>query len=107
MATVNRQRSVLSGLRLDQARKMHYVYILWSEGQRKFYIGYTADLERRLHEHEQGKCHTTQRLDNPELIFYEAFRNENDARRREKYLKTTKGKKTLRLMLRTTLCPVV
>ena len=33
------------------------------------------------------------------LIFYEAYLSENDARRRELYLKTTKGKRTLKLML--------
>lgn len=34
------------------------------------------------------------------LIFYEAFENESDARRREIYLKSTKGKKTIKLMLK-------
>ncbi|MBI3601445.1 MAG: GIY-YIG nuclease family protein [Candidatus Omnitrophica bacterium] len=86
---------------------MYYVYVLRSWTQNKFYIGYTRDLERRIKEHNQGQCHTTHRLDNPELIFYEAFKNEEDAKRREKYFKTTKGKKTLKLMLQETLCPGV
>ena len=89
---------------------MHYVYILWSEKENKFYIGYTVDLERRLKEHGNGCCHTTARMDNPKLVFFEAFVCENDARRREQYFKTTKGKKALRLMLREGLrefCPVV
>ena len=90
-----------------QQFQLSHVYVLWSVSQRKFYVGYTADLDRRLSEHEQGKCHTTQRLNNPDLIFYEAFKNEYDARRREEYFKTTKGKKTLKLMLHKTLCPVV
>ncbi|MAG44459.1 hypothetical protein CL633_01050 [bacterium] len=34
------------------------------------------------------------------LIFYEAYLNRKDALRREKYFKTTKGKVSLRLMLR-------
>jgi putative endonuclease len=33
------------------------------------------------------------------LIFYEAYLNQNDALRRERHLKTEKGKKTLRVML--------
>lgn len=35
-----------------------------------------------------------------ELVFYEAYRNKYDALRREKYLKTSKGKSTLKNMLR-------
>ena len=34
------------------------------------------------------------------LFFYEAYRNEKDAKRREEYFKTTKGKTTLKLMLK-------
>jgi len=78
---------------------MHYVYVLWSKEDRKFYIGYTVDLQRRLKEHEQGHCHTTLRITNPKAIFYEAFILESEARSREAYFKTSKGKKTLRLML--------
>lgn len=33
-----------------------------------------------------------------EPIHYEAYRNKKDAIRREKYLKTTKGKTTLKIM---------
>jgi putative endonuclease len=35
-----------------------------------------------------------------ELTFYEAYRNKYDALRREKYFKTSKGKTTLKAMLR-------
>ena len=86
---------------------MHYVYVLWSKTQKKFYIGYTADLGRRLQEHKRESDRTIQRLGGAELIFYEAFLKEGDARRREEYLKTTKGKKTLKLMLQGSFCPVV
>ena len=93
-----------------QKNSMYYVYILWSDREKKFYIGYTMDLERRLKEHQNGSCHTTVRMDNLKLVYFEAFICEDDARRREQYFKTTKGKKTLRLMLRESLreiCPVV
>ena len=79
---------------------MFYVYVLWSKENRDFYVGYTADLMRRLKEHESGHCHTTLRMANPKFIFCEGFISELDARRREKYFKTSKGKKALRLMLR-------
>ncbi len=79
---------------------MYYTYILYSYKESKFYIGYTSDLERRLKEHRLGHVHTTARYSSPELIFYEAFIVEEDAVRRERYFKTAKGKKSLRLILR-------
>ena len=78
---------------------MYYVYILWTAAESKFYIGYSADLKRRISEHKAGEVHTTVRFKNPELIFYEAFSSKKDALRRERYFKTSKGKKTLKLML--------
>jgi len=57
---------------------MYYVYILKSHSEEKTYIGYTNDLERRLKEHKDKK---------PELIYYEAYKSEIDARLRERKLK--------------------
>ena len=82
---------------------MYYVYVLWSIDDKKFYVGYTSDLKRRIGEHQTGQCHSTVRMQNPSLIFYEAFVSQEDAQRREVYFKTTKSKRTLRLMLRNTL----
>ncbi len=82
---------------------MYYVYILYSLIDKKFYIGLTKDLQRRLLEHKFGKVHTTYRYSEVKLIYYESFLSEVDARRREKYFKTTKGKKTLKLMLKDTI----
>ncbi|MEI8349288.1 MAG: GIY-YIG nuclease family protein [Candidatus Omnitrophota bacterium] len=94
---------------------MHYVYVLFGSKDDKFYIGYTQNLQRRINEHNEGSNHTTVRYNNPQLIFCETFICKGDALRREKYFKTTKGRKALRLILRNTLthndnncaCPVV
>ncbi len=82
---------------------MYYVYVLWSVTDKKFYIGYTADLERRIKEHSRQAVYSTSRFKSAKLVFYEAFSLEEDARRRERYFKTTKGKKALRLMLQRTI----
>ena len=82
---------------------MYYVYALWSKEDKHFYIGYTSDIARRLKEHSEKSVYSTLRMTNPHLIFYEAFQAEGDARRREGYFKTTKGKKSLRLILRESL----
>lgn len=78
---------------------MHYTYIL-KMNNNKFYIGYTDDIKRRLREHKCGHINTTKKYLPIRLIFYEAFLNKKDAARREKYFKTSKGKTTLRLMLK-------
>ena len=77
---------------------MYYVYILLMSNK-LVYTGYTSDLKRRVLEHKSGGNITTRKHLPVKLIFYEAFCNEADARRREEYLKTSKGKTTLRLML--------
>jgi len=82
---------------------MYYVYALQSLKDKKLYIGYTANLRRRLKEHKYGGSNSTKKRLPFRLIFYEAFILEKDAKRREKYFKTTKGKRALRLMLKDSL----
>ncbi len=63
---------------------MFYVYILKNLKKDNLYIGYTGDLKRRLAEHKSGKVYTTRRLGKDvELIYYEAYKNEEDAKERE------------------------
>ena len=64
---------------------MYYVYILQNESQ-DLYFGSTNDLKRRLGEHQQGKSRYTKGKD-WELIYYEAYKAESDARTREQKLK--------------------
>ena len=78
---------------------MYYVYVLLCK-DRKFYIGFTGDLNNRFEKHRLGEVISTKPRRPVELIFYEAYRNKYDAIQREKYLKTSKGKQTLRTMLR-------
>jgi putative endonuclease len=80
--------------------KFYYVYILRSLKDGLFYIGYSEDLKTRIKDHNSGKNISTQNRRPLELIFYEAYRNKADALRREKYFKTTKGKTTLKQMLK-------
>jgi len=81
---------------------MYFAYILLLKNT-NLYAGYTDNLKRRLSEHLAGKVNSTRNRRPLKLIYYEAFVSKEDARRREKYFKTTKGKSTLRLMLRETL----
>lgn len=66
---------------------MYYLYILKSREDQKLYIGSTDNLRRRLSEHNTGKVRSTKSRKSFELRYYEAFFNENDARKREHSLK--------------------
>lgn len=79
---------------------MHYVYVLKSVVDDRIYIGQTSDLRRRLKEHQQGRDYTTRKYGGVRLVFYEAFCSKIDSIRREKYFKTSKGKASLRLIMR-------
>lgn len=78
----------------------YYVYILQNMKTQGIYIGYTADLKKRLEEHNRGLNFSTKSYLPWHIIHYEAYRNIQDAKRREKYLKTNQGARTLKLMLR-------
>lgn len=84
---------------------MYYVYILKSLETGKMYIGFSSNLKQRVKQHLHGQVHTTRRMGRIELVFYEAFKLEIDARHREKYFKTTKGKRALKIMLKSCLAP--
>lgn len=60
--------------------KMFYAYCLQHQTTKELYYGYTDDLRRRLKEHKREDK-------NWELVYYEAYRSEKDARRREQKLK--------------------
>ncbi|MEJ0020952.1 MAG: GIY-YIG nuclease family protein [Candidatus Doudnabacteria bacterium] len=66
---------------------MYYVYVLQSIKDGDKYIGSTNDLKKRLLLHNSGRVFST-RLRTPfELVYYEAYKSEKDARVREHNLK--------------------
>jgi len=80
--------------------KFYYVYVLANDKDRHLYAGFSTNLIKRIDEHNSGKVQSTKSKLPWKIIYYEAFLNKYDALRREKYLKTTKGKTTLRSMLK-------
>jgi len=76
------------------------VYVLRSRKDGNHYVGYTADLKRRLDAHNQGQVPSTMQRLPMELVYYEASRSQSDALRREKYLKTSYGKRYIKNRLR-------
>ncbi len=77
----------------------YYVYVLESLKDFKRYIGYTSNLTKRLEEHKKGLSFSTKFRLPIKLIYFEGCLDELDAKRREKYLKTTQGRRFLGLRL--------
>ena len=75
---------------------MFYIYILKSKTDKKFYTGFTGDLRRRLKDHISGNADSTKNRRPLDLIYYEAYKSKTSALKREKFLKTTKGKQQLK-----------
>ncbi|MEA3272585.1 MAG: GIY-YIG nuclease family protein [Patescibacteria group bacterium] len=70
---------------------MFYIYILKSKKDDSIYIGYTNDLKRRFEEHNNLKSKSTKNKAPFELIYYESYKSESDAKYREKNLKRFAG----------------
>jgi len=65
----------------------YYVYILKSLKDKKFYTGCTADLKRRLKQHNNGMVRCTKARRPLKLVYWETFATRSEAMRRERQLK--------------------
>ena len=79
---------------------MYYTYVLQSERDGKFYAGFTQDLKLRFEQHNKGLFESTEDRRSLQLIYYQACIDKDDARKREKYLKTYRGKMFLKSRLK-------
>jgi len=75
---------------------MNYIYVLRSLKTGKQYIGYTAkNPQQRLTEHNSGTNSFTRQNRPFELVYTEDFKDEQSARKRERFLKTGQGRRFL------------
>jgi len=79
---------------------MFYTYVLKSEKDGRYYTGFTNNLRKRLWQHSSGKSTYTKGRGPFTLVYYEACKNEEDARSRETYLKSGTGKRYLATRLK-------
>ncbi len=80
--------------------QFYYAYVIHNVQKNFIYIGYSEDLKSRILYHNDGKVRSTKAYLPLELIFYEAYQSKADAKRRELYLKSNRGKTTLMTMLK-------
>lgn len=75
---------------------MWFTYVLQSKKDDKLYIGSTDNLKRRTKQHNNGQVKSTKNRRPLELIYYEAIPTKSRAQKRERYFKTTWGKRFIK-----------
>ena len=70
---------------------MHFVYILKSLVTERYYIGHTADLDKRLEEHNRGKTKSTKGYIPWKIVYTEKFETKSEAFKREQEIKSFKS----------------
>jgi len=83
--------------------KWFYTYVLYSLKDFKLYIDFSTDLKNRLKKHNSGENKSTACRRPLIFILAEAFINEKDAREREKFYKTGRGREVLKKKLANTM----
>ena len=76
---------------------MYYIYILYSISSNKYYIGYTANYQRRLLEHNTSERITYTSRYRPWMLkaVFECSNQEAEAGRIEKFIKSQKSLKLI------------
>jgi len=82
--------------RQDWQNIMYYVYVLKSRSREYLYVGLTDNIERRFNQHQRGHEKTTKPYRPYILLHTESFLTRQEARNREKYLKSGIGKEWLK-----------
>lgn len=78
----------------------YYIYVLQSIVDDYFYTGYTSNFKKRINDHNNGKVASTKHRRPLKLVYFEGCLNQQDATHREKYLKTTYGRRYIKNRLK-------
>ena len=70
---------------------MYTVYIIQSETTKRFYVGYTSDMNDRLHHHNSGANKSTRHQTPWTVIYQEQYETKKEAWLRERQIKSYKG----------------
>ena len=81
-----------------------YTYVLLSQKDKKFYTGFTKDINNRIKKHNNGLVESTKNRRPLKLIYCESCLNKEDAIHREKYLKTTYGRRYIKNRFKNYIC---
>ena len=80
----------------------YFVYVLYSPQFKKLYKGQTQDLQNRLKQHNLGHVRSTKAYIPWKIVYFEGFRNRQEAVDREHYLKTASGRRFIKTTIHLT-----
>lgn len=80
---------------MPDGKTKYYVYVLRSLKDQNYYYGLTTNIESRLDDHNAGRVISTKPRRPLELVYFEELFGYTNARRREKYFKSSAGRKFL------------
>ena len=80
---------------------MFYLYILYSASSNKYYVGYTNNPERRLHEHNNSEFTSYTSKHRPWVLMavYECGEIEAEAIKIERFLKKQKSRRLIEKLI--------
>jgi putative endonuclease len=78
---------------------MHTVYVLRSKKDGNLYVGCTSNLSQRIEQHQKGDVRSTKGRLPMTLIYSEEYSDMYEAFRKERFYKTPKGKRELKLKI--------
>jgi len=79
---------------------MYYIYVIKSLAYNTRYVGSTDDIDKRLNEHNLGKCRYTNGRRPWQLVHKEQYPTRGEAMKRERFLKSGQGRKYLDKILK-------
>ena len=78
---------------------MFYTYIIRNSSNKRFYIGVTKDLQRRIQQYNRSKQRSITHFGRYELVLYEKYDTLKAARFREGQIKSYKGGNAFKKLL--------
>jgi len=78
----------------------YFVYAIQSEVDKRIYVGLSHNVVRRLKSHNNGETFSTKGFRPWNLVYQEEVGNRENARKREKYLKSGCGKEYLKNIIK-------
>ena len=75
---------------------MYTVYVIKSKVNDRLYVGYTENIIERLNSHNSGKVRSTKAYKPYTLVYKEEYENKTEARKREIFLKSGKGRELVK-----------
>lgn len=80
----------------------YYVYILQSQKDQSYYVGYTQGIKQRLYDHNNGRGRYSSKKALWQLVYWEEYGTKTEAIIREQQIKKWKSKKLIEKLIQNT-----